>query len=179
MLAEGGQTIVGNSSTDFDSYYNGLLGYGPKRKRPGKFLREPVRAFVERMASVRPPGWRQAAGACLDLSIPELGVVCGKAREIALRATAQGQPQLFQLGRVALIGVPRTADLATVIREFDAYGPDPTLLIYCAEGMQKQVEIVWANYAKPVTFELSDFEKAVFDRPETSPFRLAARPQRR
>jgi hypothetical protein len=179
MLAEGGQTIVGNSSTDFDGYYDGLLGHGPKRKPPGKFLREPVKAFVERMASVRRRGWRQAAGACLDLSIPELGFVCGKAQEIALRATAEGQPLFLELGRVALVGVPRTADVATVVREFHAYGPDPTLLIYCAEATPKRVEIVWAKYAKPVTFELSDFEKAVFDAPETSPFRLAAGPERR
>jgi hypothetical protein len=175
MLAEGSKTIVGNSTTDFDDYYNGLLGHGPKRKPPRKFLREPVKAFVQRMASDRPRGWREAAGACLDLSIPELGVVCGKATEGALRATAQGQPIFLDLGRVALVGIPRTADVAAVVREFVAFTSDPTLLIYCAETTSKRVEIVWARYAKPVTFQLSKFEKAVFNAPETTPFRSGGR----
>ena len=64
--------MVGNSITDFDAYYAGVVGDGPKRPKPRKFLEEPVTGFVERMARERPPGWRDAAGVCLDLSIPEL-----------------------------------------------------------------------------------------------------------
>jgi hypothetical protein len=167
MLAEHGQTIVGNSSTDFDAYYDGLLGHGPKLNPPGKFLREPVRRFVERMASVRPLGWREAAGACLDLSVPELAFVCSKAKDVARRARLERQATLLGLGRVALVGMPPKADAATVLSEFQPDDGDPTLLIYCREAAAKRVEIVWAKYAKPVTFELSEFEKAAFNASKT------------
>ena len=110
------------------------------------------------------------------MSIPELGVVCGKATEVALRASAQKHPVCLGLGRVALVGIPRTADTATVVRDFVAFTCDPTLVIYCAETIRKRVEIVWATYTKPVTFELSEFEKAVFNAPETTPFRLGGPP---
>jgi hypothetical protein len=76
MLAEEGTVSIANSTTDFDAYYDGQMGRGPKRPPPRKFLDEPVRGFVERMATERPPAWRTAAGVCLDLSIPELAAVC-------------------------------------------------------------------------------------------------------
>ena len=144
----------------------GLLGHGPKRKPPGKFLREPVKAFVDRMASVRPSGWRDAAGVCLDLSIPELAFVCGKAKDVARRATVERQPAWLVLDRVALVGIPPRGDVATVLDELEPDDGDPTLLIYCGEATPKRVEIVWAKYAKPVTFELSEFEKAAFSASE-------------
>jgi hypothetical protein len=34
--------FVGNSSTDFDAYYAGVLGEGPKRPMPRKFLKDPL-----------------------------------------------------------------------------------------------------------------------------------------
>jgi hypothetical protein len=39
-----------------------------------------------------------------------------------------------------------------------------------ARATPKRVEIVWAKYAKPVTFELSEFEKAVFNASTDDPF---------
>lgn len=162
MLAANGKAIVGNSSTDFDSYYNGLVGHGPKQKAPRKFMCEPISAFVDRMSAERPAGWRDAAGACLDLSIPELAFTCAKAKDVARHATHESQPVWVNMGRVSLVGIPREADIATVLAQPAAQDSDPTLVIYCREATSKRTEIVWAKYAKPVTFELSDFEEAAF-----------------
>lgn len=54
-------------------------------------------------------------------------------------------------GRVALVCVPREADVAEVLHQ-ETEG-DPTLVIYCQEASQR-AEIVWAKCIKPVTFEL-------------------------
>jgi hypothetical protein len=170
MLAETGQAVVANSSTDFDAYYDGLVGHGPKREPPRKFLREPVKGFVERMASVRPPGWREAAGACLDLSIPEIAFVRGKAKDVARHANVKRLPACLELGRVALVGMPPMSDVATLLNEFPPYDGDAALLFYCREATASRVEIVWAKYAKPVTFELSEFEKAAFKASEATPY---------
>jgi hypothetical protein len=159
MLAEAtGKVIVGNASTDFDSYYNGLVGHGPKVKAPGKYLHEPVRAFVERMAAERPVGWREAAGVCLDLSLPELAYVSGRAKEVARQAALEGRRVWEDTGRMALVGIPPNADIAGVLAQPDA--GDPTLVVYCREAANKRPEIAWAKNTKAVTFELSDFEKA-------------------
>ena len=107
MLAESGKVIVANSSTDFDAYYDGLGGRGPKRARPAKFLREPVTSFVERMASERPRGWRDASGVCLDLSVPELAAVTAKATEVTQLASRAGKRVQLEVGRVQLVGLPR------------------------------------------------------------------------
>jgi hypothetical protein len=159
MLAEAtGKVIIGNASTDFDSYYNGLVGHGPKVKAPGKYLREPVRAFVDRMAAGRPAGWRQAAGVCLDLSLPELAYVSGRAKEVARQAAFVGRRVWEDTGRMALVGIPPNADIAGVLAQPDR--GDPTLVVYCREAAGGRPEIAWAKSAKAVTFELSDFEKA-------------------
>jgi hypothetical protein len=163
MLAEAtGKVIVGNASTDFDSYYNGLIGHGPKVKAPGKYLHEPVRTFVDRMAAERPLGWREAAGVCLDLSLPELAYVSGRAKEVARHAALEGQRLWEDTGRMALVGIPPNADIATVLAQPDPEGRDPTLVIYCREAANRRPEIAWAKNAKAVTFELSDFEIAAF-----------------
>src|SRR5664280_285296 len=46
-----GHMMIGNASTDFDAYYDGLAGRGPNVERPGKLLEEPVRGFVQRLAT--------------------------------------------------------------------------------------------------------------------------------
>jgi hypothetical protein len=159
MLAEAtGKVIVGNASTDFDSYYNGLVGHGPKVKAPRKYLHEPVRAFVDRMAARRPVGWREAAGVCLDLSLPELAYVSGRAKEVARQAAIVGRRVWEDTGRMALVGIPPNADIAGVLAQPDT--GDPTLIVYCREAAHGRPEIAWAKTAKAVTFELSDFEKA-------------------
>jgi hypothetical protein len=80
--------ILANASTDFDAYFDGLEGRGPKRAPPTKFLPDSIRAFVSRLSESRPPGWREATGVCLDLSIPELAFVDGKMGELAVEAAA-------------------------------------------------------------------------------------------
>jgi hypothetical protein len=161
MLAEArGNVIIGNASTDFDSYYNGLIGHGPKAKAPGKFLQEPVRGFIDRMAADKPAGWREAVGVCLDLSLAELAYVCVMAKEVARKAGGVDERVWVDIGRVALVGIPPTADAAGVLAQPAPGGSDPTLIVYCREAANTQPEVVWAKYAKAVTFELSDFEKA-------------------
>ncbi|MEA2682204.1 MAG: hypothetical protein QOK05_532 [Chloroflexota bacterium] len=161
MLAEEtGNVLVGNASTDFDNYYNGLAGHGPKVKAPRKFLPEPVRAFVDRMAARRPVGWREAAGVCLDLSLPELAYVSGRAKGVARQAAIAGRRVWEDTGRMALIGIPPNADIASVLAEPDP--GNPTLVVYCREAAGGRPEIAWATSAKAVTFELSDFEKAAY-----------------
>ncbi len=159
MLADSGKWLVGNSTTDFDAYYDGLLGRGPKRARPKKFLREPVKSFVERMAADRPRGWRDAAGVCLDLSIPELALVSVRAADVARHASRSGRRVLAQTGRVAVVGFPRGSADSTVMSDAESCG-SATLVLYCREGRSRQAAIVWAKYAKDVTHELSDFEMA-------------------
>jgi hypothetical protein len=62
MLADGAHLKLANSTTDLDAYYDGLMGRGPKRRRPGKFLQEPARTFVDRMATDRPEGLAFSGG---------------------------------------------------------------------------------------------------------------------
>ena len=168
MLAEGSHVLVANASTDFDAYYEGLAGRGPEAKRPGKFLEEPARGFVARMAAERPPGWRTAAGACLDLSIPELAVVAVKAEEVAQEAATSGAVVGFDAGRLALLGVPQAADARQIVSEYAIPSGDPTFVVVSRLSGAAKCEIAWAGYRKPVTFELSPFEQASYN--AASPF---------
>jgi hypothetical protein len=162
LAGDQGHQIVGNSSTDFDAYYAGVTGEGPKQPRPRKFLEEPVRGFVERMAIERPDEWRDAAGACLDLSVPELAFVIGEARPAWKRANAARTPDITDCGRVRLIGVPRGATLLDVLAESESQESEATFHIYVRGSKAKRGEIAWAKRVKAVTFELSDFESATF-----------------
>jgi hypothetical protein len=170
LLHDGGEVMIANASTDFDAYYEGVAGRGPQVDRPGKFLEEPVKSFVARMAEERPPGWRTATGACLDLSIPELAVIAGKADEVAAMAAAEAAEVWFDADRVALLGIPPGSDPVTTVAEFMPGRGDPTLVVACAMEDAGNAEVVWADYRKPVTFELSAWERAVFDGETASPF---------
>jgi hypothetical protein len=161
-LAGEGHHIVGNSITDFDAYYAGVVGDGPKRPKPRKFLEEPITGFVERMARERPPGWRDAAGVCLDLSLPELAFVVREARRMWKRANESKAPDITDCGRVRLIGVPRGHHLAEVIAATEQLESETTFHIYVRGSKAKRGEIAWAKCVKPITFELSDFEEAAF-----------------
>lgn len=160
-LQGGGRMIVGNASTDFDAYYDGLAGRGPKREPPRKFLPESVRAFVIRLAVGRPPGWREATGVCLDLSIPELALVDGKLREVASEAAVAG-PVSLVAGRVLLLGLPRRVNASEGLMLYDPGEGDPTFVVACRLGSVGEPEIAWAQYRKRFTFELSDFEEEAF-----------------
>jgi hypothetical protein len=158
-LADGGHYIVGNSITDFDAYYNGLLGHGPRASKPRKMLEEPARSFVERMANERPSGWRSAAGTCLDLSIPEMAYLCGRASSVRDKAQAEQSWGFEEAGRVRLAGVPSGDRLEQVISESEGISGDATFHIYLKAGDDASPQIVAAKTVRPVTFELSDYER--------------------
>jgi hypothetical protein len=157
-LAGDGEMIIANASTDFDAYFDGLAGKGPRRKRPTKFLPDSVKDFVEAMAVSRPPGWREAAGVCLDLSIPELAFVDGRMAEVTSGAALSGAVALVA-GRVLLAGIDSRTNASMMLPLIDAEGEDPTFAVACRLGPEGRPEIAWAQYRKPVTFELSDFEE--------------------
>ncbi len=160
-LAGDGHMILGNSSTDFDAYYDGLASRGPAVDPRKKFLPDAIRAFVNHLAGARPPGWREAAGVCLDLSIPELALVDVKMRELA-REAASGDPVALCVGRVLLVGVQRGTNPSVALTLFDAGEADPVLAIACRLGRSGEPEIAWAQYRKVVTFDLSGFEERAF-----------------
>ena len=159
-LADGGHYVVGNSITDFDAYYAGVVGDGPQHPKPRKFLEEPVKSFVDRMACLRPAGWLEAAGACLDLSLPELAYVCAGARQTWRQANATGSAIVSDVGRVRLVGLPRGAALPEVMSETEQVEGEATFHVYVQGSKERRGQIAWAKCVKPVTFELSDFERA-------------------
>jgi hypothetical protein len=161
-LQGGGRMIIGNASTDFDAYYDGLAGRGPVREAPKKFLPETVRAFVSRLAATRPPGWREATGVCLDLSIPELAFVDVKLGELATEAAMTG-PVPLVAGRVLLLGLPRRMNASEALTLYDPGEGDSTFAVACRLGNAGEPEIAWAQYRKPFTFDLSDFEEQAFE----------------
>lgn len=171
-LADGDNVVIANSSIDFDAYYEGIAGRGPKSKRPGKFLQEPVTNFVVRMAAERPPGWRSAAGACLDLSIPELAVAAVKTQELAEEAARDQAIVGFDAGRLVLLGIPSEADAHSVVAEYPVPHGDPTFVVACRINRSGAAEVAWAGYRKPVTFELSPLERAASEL--ASPFASSA-----
>jgi hypothetical protein len=158
-LGEGGRHHLGNSSTDFDAYYDGLMDRGPKRDAPSKLLKEPARSFVARMATERPPEWRKAAGVALDLSIPELAFVCVNSKIAGRMATARNQFVELDFGRGVLIGVPAQADQETVLEYAGEVRSDASFFVYAKESGSKHGSIVWANYGATMSFELSEFER--------------------
>lgn len=161
-LQGGGRMIIGNASTDFDAYYDGLAGRGQEREAPKKFLPDSVRAFVSQLAATRPPGWREAAGVCLDLSIPELAFVDVKLGELATEAAMTG-PVSLVAGRVLLLGLPRRMNASEALMLYDPGEGDPTFAVACRLGSAGEPEIAWAQYRKPFTFDLSDFEEQAFE----------------
>jgi hypothetical protein len=169
-LEGSGMLMVANASTDFDAYYNGILGHGPVVPKPRKFLEQPVLGFVDRMAARRPAGWREAAGACLELSAPELGLVCLKAEDVARRAAESGEVVGLDLDRVMVVGVPPGRNPAISLFGFEPSQADPTILIAVQLDGRGHVEVSWASYRKPVSFKLSPLERALFESPRTSPF---------
>lgn len=158
-LDKNGFHHIANSTTDFDAYYDGLKGRGPQREVPRKFLEEPARSFVARMATERPPGWRKAAGVVLDLSIPELALVCAKAKEAGQAATVAQQFVEISFGRGVLIGVPKPTDREAVLQLTARERGDASFFVYVKQTGGKHGEIIWANYGKEISLELSDFEK--------------------
>jgi len=161
-LPEGGIHQAGNSTTDFDAYYEGLQGRGPKRRPPEKFLKEPARAFVKRLATERPPGWRRACGVVLDLSLPELAFACHLAKKAGQDATAGGTDVAFSFGRGVLVGIPRGIADRAAIESAPSLEHDASFVIFAKETGGRHGSLVWAQYGETISLELSDFEKAAF-----------------
>jgi hypothetical protein len=160
VLHDGGKMMVANSSTDFDAYYDGLAGRGPKAKRPHKFLPEPAKGFVDRLADEKPRGWREATAACLDLSIPELAALSAKWESLARQAATEGRRIVLEFGRVALIGTGSEVNPIEAIGELPLASTNATIVVVCqARRKGGTPRLAWAGYLKPVTFELSDFER--------------------
>jgi hypothetical protein len=162
-LADGGHLLVGNTTTDFDDYYASQAGRGPKRRKPEKFLKGSVKAFVERMARERPAGWLQAAGVCLDLSVPEMAFIAGYEREATRAANTSGRTDITICGRLRLIAIPKDAKLKSGMTEARVLESDAILDIYFRGATGRRPEILWAEQVKPITFELSDYERAAAD----------------
>jgi hypothetical protein len=158
-LDPNGKHQIGNSTTDFDAYYDGLMGRGPAREPPRKYLEEPAVSFIDRLALERPPGWRQAAGVILDLSIPELAFVCAKAKEVGRAADDRHRAEAH-FGRGVLVGVPRSADIDALIARPGGRRRDVSFIVY-ATAAGKHGRLVWATYGADVNLELSDFERAM------------------
>jgi hypothetical protein len=179
LATDGSRLIIGNASTDFDTYYAGVVGHGPKRRKPGMFLRDPVKSFVSRMATNRPEGWLDAAGACLDLSLPELAAVCATAKRISKHAAQTEAVVRGNYGRVRVVGVPdgvtipQAKDAAEDSAIVEEMLPEPSaaVAVYCRLSGKRHAQILWAEYLAPPVFGTSALEERAFTAPETSPFR--------
>jgi hypothetical protein len=159
-LHEGAHFIVGNSSTDFDAYYDGLAGRAPVQEPPRKFLPESVRAFVDRLATARPPGWLEATGVCLDLSLVELALLDVELPHAAAAAAGDG-PVVQAAGRLVIVGIARGANASEMLFLADPGNTEATFGIAVRHDTSGEPEIAWASYRKPVTFELSEYERQV------------------
>jgi hypothetical protein len=96
-LAGDGHQIVGNSSTDFDAYYAGVVGEGPKRPMPRKFLTDPLTGFIDELAQQRPrDGGKQLARASTSL-FPSLRSWLGRREAYG---SARTRPTCQRLGSV-------------------------------------------------------------------------------
>lgn len=178
MLADADSQVgIGNYTTDFDAYYDGIMGRGPKRSKPRKLIRGLVERFVDEVAEQRPPGWRHAAGVCLDLSTSELAMVDHEAANAARAAAEHSTVVGKQVGRVGLIGVPTGADRPTLAQARELL-EDPTLVICSSLKSARRggrPAIIWAEYGRSVSFELSDFE--VWAQEQLMPDGREVRPQ--
>lgn len=178
LADEAGQLMIGNSSTDFDSYYAGVMGHAPPRRKPRKFIEEPVSSFVSRMAAERPTGWLEAAGVCLDLSIPEVAAVCGTAKRLARAADVSRGVVHGDFGRIRVVGLPEGTSVEEGRRAasgsplIDEFMPEPSaaVAVYCRTVGKRRASIAWAEYLIPPAFGTSAMEEAVFNAPATSPF---------
>jgi hypothetical protein len=89
-LEEGevGRIVVGGSTVDFDDYYMGEIGKGPKARKPRKFSIPLIQKFVGRLSNERPTGWLEAAGVCLELTPAQLAAI-----DVFSRRAFQGLPK--------------------------------------------------------------------------------------
>jgi hypothetical protein len=162
-LADDGMMQVGTSTTDFDDYYAGLAGTGPKTAKPEKLLPPTcAKRFVEKMARDRPRGWLSASGVLLDLSLPELAALDIKGQQLCKRANVTRSVCTLTCGRFRLLALPRGGKLRNAASE-GRTPTEATFNIYLRGTAGKHMEILWAETLKPVTFELSAFEKEILE----------------
>jgi hypothetical protein len=115
------------------------------------------------MSVERPPGWLEAAGTCLDLSIPELALIDAQAQETAEAARRVTSENWVIAGRLGIIGIPASSDPVAFAEHAAPPDGDPTFLVVVVARETEPARIAWAVTKKPVTFELSDFERAVLN----------------
>lgn len=163
-LDDDGTHFVGNSTTDFDAYYDGLQGRAPKQPKPRKYTHQPIEGFIERMARERPDGWIEAAAACLEPSIPEMAFICAKSGEIARLADDERDYVEIPFSRGVVIGVPRTTrDIKVVEHAQRRDVSTANFYIYVRQAGRNKGEIVWATPGDSIDLELSDFEKTTME----------------
>ncbi|MEE9246907.1 MAG: hypothetical protein V3U63_11975 [Gemmatimonadota bacterium] len=95
---------LANYTADFDDYYMWRPEAGKRPKKPQKFSIPIVRDYVSSLSATRPPGWLEAAGAALDLTLEELAAV----KAIAKRSLAELGPsdvRPLQVESLAVVGV--------------------------------------------------------------------------
>ena len=84
-----------------------------------------------------------------------------KLREVATEAAAVG-PVSLVAGRVLLLGLPSRVNASESLMLYDPREGDPTFAVACRVGNSGEAEIAWAQYRKPFTFDLSEFEEQAF-----------------
>ena len=97
-----------------------------------------------------------------DLSIPELAFVDVKMGELASEAPTTG-PVSLVAGRVLLLGLPRRMNASEALMLYDPGEGDPMFAVACGLGNGGEPEIAWAQYRRPFSFDLSDFEELAFE----------------
>ncbi len=95
--------VVG-SSTDFDAFYLGETGDGPKTERPRMFHTSLSRSFMEMLRQERPPGWIDAGRTCLFLTLEELAFVDMRLTKL-VRQVAAGEVLWETVGACSVLAL--------------------------------------------------------------------------
>ena len=136
-----GHITVTGSSTDFDTYYMGQTGHGPRSKKPQMFSISAVRAFVKRMSRDRPPGWLDAAGVCLDLSLGELAFL-----EVEMRRSRPRDEDWVRWGTFERCTVIMLSSAVSWRQAWEQFRTErePTERIIFVDTRGKRARLVWA-----------------------------------
>lgn len=131
-----------SSSTDFDDYYMGLTGGGPKKRKPELFTIPLVREFLTRMTDEQPAGWLEASFACLDLSLQDLAFV-----DVTAPRTLEGLPRdeydIRGYGKCLLIGLGEDLNWQVASEHARSIDPSAERVIF-VQRSDSDTKIVWA-----------------------------------
>jgi hypothetical protein len=104
LLEEESVVSLGNASTDFDNFYLGELGSGPRSQRPRMFHTRASRSFCERLAQRRPNGWIDAGSAVLFLTLRELAFVDARLA-VMVGGARRGEAVWQKMDKCCLVGL--------------------------------------------------------------------------